>query len=80
MSFFTKYKDIFGKPNEGLHAHRTYGFATIDIVLTIIAAIIISKYWKYTFISALISLFIIAQVLHYLVGVETAFIKMMKIK
>lgn len=77
---FTKYKDIFGKPNEGLHAHRIFGFAAVDIILTIIAAIIISTYWNYTFISALIGLFIVAQVLHYLVGVETAFIKMMKNK
>lgn len=36
------HKDIFGSPNEGVHAYRLFGVAIVDVVLTIIASLIIS--------------------------------------
>lgn len=43
MSGLCKYSKIFGEPNTGSHAYRFYGFAAFDIVLTLIAAYIISS-------------------------------------
>ena len=36
MLYFCKYKNIFGKPNEGLHKYRILDIALIDLILTII--------------------------------------------
>ena len=39
-----KYKDIFGKPNEGVHKHRLFNIAIVDMSFTIIAAAIIAYF------------------------------------
>ena len=41
-----KYKDIFGKPNEGPHSYRFLNIAIVDTVLTIILGYFISKFFK----------------------------------
>lgn len=38
---FAEYKDIFGKPREGVHATRIFGLAAIDLIFTLIAALLI---------------------------------------
>lgn len=49
---FCKYKDIFGKPNEGVHSYRLFNIALIDLILTILLIWIIKyfnkniKLWK----------------------------------
>ncbi len=43
MNKLCKYSKIFGEPNTGVHAHRIYGFASIDIAMTLCAAYIISS-------------------------------------
>ena len=37
-----KYKDILGKPKEGIHKYRLFGIAIMDFIFTIIIAIILS--------------------------------------
>lgn len=68
-----KYKDIFGKPNEGVHSYRVFGVASVDLVLTILVAFVI-KYFvpSWSFILIIISLFILAIIVHKLFCVETA--------
>ena len=39
-----KYKDIFGKPNEGVHKYRLFNIAIVDMSFTIIAAAIIAYF------------------------------------
>ena len=39
-----KYKNAFGKPDKGLHSYRFLGLAIVDVMLTIIAAILISYF------------------------------------
>jgi hypothetical protein len=90
---FTEYRDIFGKPNEGIHERRFLGMAVWDIVFTLIAAVLITL--KYRFIEdtmgrhsyeiyglnvfvMFICLFLVAQIFHYIFGVKTAFLKMIK--
>ena len=35
---YCKYKDIFGKPNEGIHSFRIFNISVIDTLLTIFLA------------------------------------------
>lgn len=65
---FSQYKDIFGKPGEGPHKDRIFGFASIDILFTLIAALLIPGDKVRNFIF----LMILAIILHTLFGVETA--------
>ena len=44
MFYFCKYKDILGKPGEGVHSYRLFDIAVIDVVLTIGLALFIKKY------------------------------------
>ena len=44
MFYFCKYKDILGKPGEGVHSYRLFDIAIIDVVLTIGLALFIKKY------------------------------------
>jgi len=39
-----KYKDILGKPKEGIHSIRFMNISVMDVLLTILLAIIIQKY------------------------------------
>jgi len=41
MKLLCKYKDIFGKPNEGVHPYRFLNLALVDIIVTIIFGILI---------------------------------------
>lgn len=77
-----KYKDMFGKPNEGVHSIRFFGFAFIDLFMTFIASFIFSYLmikmlkinlsWIYYFII----LMILAIFMHKLFCVETALNKL----
>jgi hypothetical protein len=69
------FADILGKPNEGIHAHRIMGFASVDLIATIIAGFILGLIFKINTIMAFIYLFILGQFFHYIFGVKTAFIK-----
>ena len=70
-----KYKDIFGKPKEGVHSYRLLNIAIIDTILTIIIGYLISKYFKIKFIYILIILFILSIIVHKIFCVETTLTK-----
>jgi hypothetical protein len=70
------FANIFGKPNTGPHSIRVFGFALVDSVLTIIGAYFIAKAYKINFWYSLIGFFVLGEILHYLFGANTAFIKM----
>ena len=44
-----KYKNVLGEPNKGIHSYRLFGLAIADIVMTIVAAFIISYFLKLNF-------------------------------
>lgn len=71
---FCQYKDIFGKPNTGIHSYRILGFALFDILLTIIASIFISAFWElnfFEFLGLTIFLFLLGIIVHQLFCVKT---------
>jgi hypothetical protein len=65
------YSDIFGRPKEGVHSHRIFGLATIDVLGTIGGGYLLSRWMGISFIVSTIILFIIGIILHYLFCVDT---------
>jgi len=58
------YKNVFGKPGEGVHSYRIFDIAVIDVAVTIVAAIIISSSFKISLWLVLGVLFILGIILH----------------
>ena len=68
----TKYANIFGAPNTGVHAYRLCGIAIVDFAATIIAAYIIAKLISKSFLLVFAVLMVLGIVAHLLFGVKTA--------
>lgn len=73
-----KYKDIFGKPGEGVHSIRLFDIALVDLGLTILGAYYIAKYFKWNVYWTILGLLIIGEIFHVIFCVETTFIKAIK--
>ena len=65
------YKDIFGKPGEGLHKYRIFNIAVVDVAFTVVAAYAASKLFRGSFIYYLVALFVLGILLHWLFCVPT---------
>ena len=65
------YKYIFGEPNKGVHAHRIFDIAIVDVLSTIAAAYGISQYFKKDFKEIMLVLFLLGIILHRLFCVRT---------
>ena len=73
-----KYKNIFGEEKKGIHSYRLFDIAIIDLLFTIIGALIIKKCIpKYKFIYILIFLLITGIILHRLFCVRTTIDKLL---
>ena len=72
-----KYKNALGKPGKGVHSFRIFGVAIVDVLLTIIAAYVISYFFKYNFIHTLLFLFILGILLHRIFCVRTTIDKLL---
>jgi hypothetical protein len=75
-----QYKDIFGKPNTGIHTTRLFNIAIADSLATALLGVFI----KYTFkikmdLLYIILLLVIASIpLHMLFCVDTTLVKMLQ--
>lgn len=65
--------DIFGKSGEGLHSYRLGPFAAVDLILTVIVAILISFIVDSSILKIFIILWIIAEILHKIFCIKTTF-------
>ena len=72
-----KYKNIFGYPNEGIHSYRIFDLAIVDIFATLIAAFLISYFFKISFFYTCIILFILGILFHRLFCVRTTIDKIL---
>jgi hypothetical protein len=70
------YANVLGVPGEGVHAARIFGIAQNDLIMTIIAAIITAYALNISFLFSFTTWFVAGEVLHYLFGTNTAFLKM----
>ena len=66
-----KYRDALGIPNQGIHSYRVFDIAIVDVVFTIIAAYVISRIYKVTFLWSCIILFSLGILLHRIFCVRT---------
>jgi ABC-type polysaccharide/polyol phosphate export permease len=71
---FCEYSDIFGKPNEGVHAERLFGMAKVDLVMTMVVVIIISIVFGVSMLKTGLIVFTLAQMMHVLFCVNTSFV------
>ena len=69
------YANILGEVGKGVHSIRLFDFAIIDTLLTVLAAYLISKSFKVKFWKALLGLFILGEILHYIFGVNSKFLQ-----
>ena len=70
------YKYVLGIPGQGVHAWRMGGVSFNDTWMTVVAAALIAYVCQYSFLYTLVGLFVLGEVLHYLFGVQTAFLTM----
>jgi len=78
MINFCKYKHALGKPNTGIHALRFKNIAIIDVLLTIILAIVIKNYYpKHHFLLILAGCFLAGIILHRIFCVKTTIDKLL---
>ena len=72
-----KYQNSLGIPNQGVHSYRLFGVAIVDVIFTIIGAMIISYFSNRSFIYTLIFLFLLGIILHRLFCVRTTIDKLL---
>lgn len=66
-----QYRDIFGKPGEGVHSYRLFGIAIVDLGLTILVSLIIAYLLgKNPLVICVIAL-LLGIIFHYLFCVNT---------
>ncbi len=77
MKSLCKYKDILGVPGEGAHSYRIFNIAIVDVILTILVALLISYFFKFNFWYTLIILFLLGIIMHRLFCVRTTIDKLL---
>jgi hypothetical protein len=77
------FKDIFGRPGEGVHAHRVLGLATVDLAATAAVALLLARIpvdtarpfndgYAYRAVVLFAGLMVAAVFIHRAFGVRTA--------
>ena len=74
---FCKYKDILGKPNEGVHKYRLFGIAILDVLVVVAFVYLFTYYTNYPFWPTLAVTFFLGIFLHRLFCVRTGVDKML---
>ena len=76
---FCQYKNIFGKVGEGAHSFRIFDIAIVDVLLTILGAYVLQRFFfmNCNFSLVLLLLFLIGIVLHRLFCVRTTIDKLL---
>jgi len=71
-----KYKDLLGEPGKGVHSYRIFNIAIVDVILTILVALLISFLAKVSFMWTLLILFLLGIILHRIFCVKTTIDKL----
>jgi uncharacterized membrane protein len=72
-----KYKNALGIPGKGIHSYRLFGVAIADVIMTIIGALLISYFFKKSFLYTLVILFVLGIILHRVFCVRTTIDKLL---
>jgi hypothetical protein len=69
---FCEYKNLFGEVARGVHAYRIADIAVVDVIATILLALLIHHVWpKYGFGYILLALFLLGIIMHRMFCVRT---------
>ena len=68
---FCKYRNVFGEPGKGAHSYRILNIAIIDVIFTILLALLICWITKWSFWRTLVVTFLIGILAHRLFCVRT---------
>jgi len=74
---FSKFRNIFGVPGQGVHALKFKGTSLVDYFLTIVLAFLITAATGWPLVLTTIGALILGIILHTLFGVNTETIKAM---
>jgi hypothetical protein len=66
-----QYSDIFGRPREGSHSYRVGDFAIVDVLLTLVAAIILAFLTDTSLLATAGGLLVLSIVFHLAFCVKT---------
>lgn len=69
-----KYRDIFGKPGEGVHEFRMFGLAAFDTVLTVLLGLLLAHILKINNLSGILISFLLGIIFHKIFCVKTSFV------
>lgn len=72
-----KYKDIFGKPNTGIHKYRLFNIAILDVAVVVISGFLLSWFFKWNVWYTLGGLFLLGIISHRLFCVRTTVDKLL---
>jgi len=72
-----KYKNILGKPDQGIHSYRLFNIAIMDVLMTFAVGLIISYVFNKSFMWTCIILFILGIILHRIFCVRTTVDKLL---
>jgi len=72
-----KYKDLFGKPNTGIHSFKIFHVSVADVLMTILGAYIFSWLFKFSFPITLGVFFLSGILLHRIFCVRTTVDKLL---
>ena len=70
------YAHALGVPGQGVHAQRFLGIALNDTLMTIAGGILIAFIFDIAIWKAVLGFFVLGEILHYVFGTQTAFLKM----
>ena len=77
MQGLCQYKDILGKPREGIRKYRIFDISIMDTAVVIIAGYFISWYMKWNIWLTLFVLFILGIIVHRMFCVRTGIAKLL---
>ena len=80
ICIFSKYRNFFGAPKEGVHRWRFMGTAVVDYLLTLAAAVLTTYISHIPLVLSTISWFLLGIFFHIIFGVQTNVIKKLGIK
>jgi hypothetical protein len=77
MQGLCKYKDILGKPREGIRKYRIFDISIMDTAVVIIFGFFISRYMEWNLWLTLFVLFILGIIVHKIFCVRTGIDKLL---
>lgn len=72
-----KYKNALGQPGEGIHSYRIADIAVADVIMTLVAAYLITLIYGVSFVYSAVGLFGAGIILHRVFCVRTTVDKML---